>query len=69
MASYPAGGDPGRRSLKAVYNVVEGVVRCLKNQGELEYQALSLDVPVVDAEVRHPEAAPAVELGLLPAGV
>ena len=32
VASYPAGGDPDKRSLKAVYNMVEGVVRGLKNR-------------------------------------
>ncbi|TEU11396.1 hypothetical protein E3J20_02890 [Candidatus Bathyarchaeota archaeon] len=32
VASYPAGGDPDKRSLKAVYKMVEGVIRGLKNR-------------------------------------
>jgi hypothetical protein len=32
IASYPAGKDPDGRSLKAVYNMVEGVINGLKNR-------------------------------------
>ena len=32
IASYPAGKDPDGRSLKAVYNMVEGVISGLKNR-------------------------------------
>ena len=32
VASYPAGGDPEKTALKAVYRMVEGAVRGLKNR-------------------------------------
>jgi arginase family enzyme len=32
IASYPAGKDPDGRSLKAVYTMVEGVIKGLKNR-------------------------------------
>ena len=32
LASYPVGRDQDRRSLKAAYNLVEGVVRGLRNR-------------------------------------
>ena len=32
VASYHAGRDPDGRSLKAVYNMVEGVINGLKNR-------------------------------------